>query len=120
VHEPPVGVGAHHVGHIDEFVLVRMPVTLARAIARRQAHDINPKMSKPAGVARPSPHAFGTGRVMAKDSQSLCASARFAMSVLGMALDPVGGYATQTFGTATFWNKCGEATALWNRPRVSP
>src|SRR5262245_35029740 len=49
--------------YIDEFVFVRMPVALARPIARRQAHKIDAEVSEPAGVAQALPHALGTGRV---------------------------------------------------------
>ena len=49
--------------HVDEFVLVRMPVALARPIARRQVHEIDPEIREPAGIAESLPHAFGTGRV---------------------------------------------------------
>jgi hypothetical protein len=49
--------------HIHEFVFVRMPVTLARPVARRQAHEIDTVVSKPAGVTQPLPYAFGTGGV---------------------------------------------------------
>src|SRR5215470_6978725 len=49
--------------HIDEFVLVRMPVALARPAARWQVHEIDPVIRKPAGVAEPLPHALGTGWV---------------------------------------------------------
>jgi hypothetical protein len=48
---------------IDEFVFGRMPVALARPIARRQVHEIDPEINEPAGVAQPLPHAFGTGCV---------------------------------------------------------
>src|SRR5262245_8790663 len=40
-----------------------MPVALARPVARRQAHEIDPKVREPAGVAQPLPHAGGTGRI---------------------------------------------------------
>ena len=49
--------------HVDELVLVRMPVALARPVARRQAHEIDAEIGKPAGVAQPLPHALGAGRV---------------------------------------------------------
>jgi hypothetical protein len=49
--------------HIDEFVLVRMPVALARPIAGRQAHEIDAEISEPAGIAQPLPHALRTGRI---------------------------------------------------------
>jgi hypothetical protein len=49
--------------HIDEFVLVRMPVALARPVARRQAHEIDPEISDPTSIAQPLPHTVGTGDV---------------------------------------------------------
>src|SRR5215813_13378372 len=42
---------------------MRMPVTLARPIARRQAHEIDPEICEPAGIAQALPHAFGARRV---------------------------------------------------------
>src|SRR5215813_1424053 len=42
---------------------MRMPVTLARPIARRQAHEIDPEICEPAGIAQALPHAFGSRRV---------------------------------------------------------
>src|SRR5206468_5899334 len=49
--------------HVDEFVLVRMPVALARPVAGGQAHEIDPEVGEPAGVAQALAHALGTGRV---------------------------------------------------------
>ena len=31
--------------HVDEFVLMRMPVALARPIARRQMHEVDPEIA---------------------------------------------------------------------------
>jgi hypothetical protein len=48
---------------VHEFVFVRMPVALARPIARRHAREIDPEIREPAGIAQPLPHTFGAGRV---------------------------------------------------------
>ncbi len=48
--------------HIDELVLVRMPMALARPSAGRQAHEIDAEVDEAAGVAEPLPDAFGAGR----------------------------------------------------------
>src|SRR5262245_5028657 len=49
--------------HVDEFVFVRMPVALARPVARWQVREIDPEIGKAAGIAQPLPDAAGTGRV---------------------------------------------------------
>jgi hypothetical protein len=49
--------------HVDEFVFVRMPMALARPVARRQPHEIDPEIGEAARIAQPLPHTFGTGRV---------------------------------------------------------
>ena len=49
--------------HIDEFVFVRMPVALARPIARRQAHQIDAEIGQPAGIAEALADALSTRRV---------------------------------------------------------
>jgi hypothetical protein len=74
--------------HIDEFVFVRMPVALARPIARRQAHEIDPEISEPAGVAQPLPHAVGTGCVEWRRIARPLRSGTAVMSILGMAVFP--------------------------------
>jgi hypothetical protein len=56
---------------------VRMPVALARPIARWQLHEIDPEIRQPAGVAQPLPYAFGTGRVkLRRIAPYLCVPAR--------------------------------------------
>jgi hypothetical protein len=49
--------------HIDEFVFVRMPMSLARPVARGQVHEIDTEISKTARIAQPLPYTLGTGRV---------------------------------------------------------
>jgi hypothetical protein len=71
--------------HVDEFVFVRMPMALARPVARRQVHEVESEIREPAGIAQPLPHAFGAGRV---ELRRIAVPLRFgaaAMSILGMA-----------------------------------
>ena len=56
---------------------MRMPVALARPVARRQVHEIDAEIGEPAGVARAAAaRARREARRTAADSPSLCASAR--------------------------------------------
>src|SRR5262245_24401373 len=46
---------------VDELVLVRVPVALARPVARRQVREIDAHIGEPAGVAETLPQALGRG-----------------------------------------------------------
>src|SRR5262249_48299759 len=59
--------------YIDEFVFMRMPVALARPIARRQAHEIDAEIREPAGIAKSLPYAFGTWGVELRWIARACA-----------------------------------------------
>ena len=48
---------------IDEFVLVAVPVTLARPVARRQAHEVDAEILDPASIAQPLTYAVDAGRI---------------------------------------------------------
>src|SRR5262245_18838840 len=49
--------------HIDELVLVAVPVALAGPAAGRQPHQIDAEIAKPARVAQTLPRTCSTGRV---------------------------------------------------------
>src|SRR5690606_17914161 len=49
--------------HIDELVFVAVPVTLAGPAARRQRHEIDAEIAKPAGIAQTSARSRRTGLI---------------------------------------------------------
>src|SRR6516162_10922833 len=49
--------------HIDELVLVAVPVALAGPTAGWQGHQIDAEIAKPARLAEAPPGACGTGRI---------------------------------------------------------
>src|SRR6185437_2250410 len=61
----PAVVDQHHFAgqHPDEFVLGRMPVSLAGPRARRELQQVHPEVGQAAGIAQASPHARGAGSV---------------------------------------------------------
>ena len=74
--------------HIDEFVLMGVPVALTRPVAGRQAHQIDPEIGQPAFIAQPLPYPLSRARIEGRRIARAHALGTAAMSILGMAKLP--------------------------------